>query len=206
MAWTTPKTFTAGSVLTASELNTHLRDNLLETSAAVVTAAGDLSYADAANSMGNRLAIGAANTFLVSTGSAPVWRAAGAVENNSSTFTFTNSGYLDLDAVTGGTAGSACSVTATTGTRALVMWRANFSNDTANTVNYVSYRVSGATTQTADNDRSLSHESSGTNNLMAAASFDFVALTAGVNTFELQAACSGGTAAVNRTELFVMSF
>lgn len=28
MAWTSPKTFTANSVLTASELNTHLRDNL----------------------------------------------------------------------------------------------------------------------------------------------------------------------------------
>lgn len=28
MAWTSPKTFTADSVLTASELNTHLRDNL----------------------------------------------------------------------------------------------------------------------------------------------------------------------------------
>ena len=28
MAWTNPKTFTANSVLTASELNTHLRENL----------------------------------------------------------------------------------------------------------------------------------------------------------------------------------
>lgn len=28
MAWTSPKTFTANSVLTASELNTHVRDNL----------------------------------------------------------------------------------------------------------------------------------------------------------------------------------
>ncbi len=29
MAWTAPKSFSAGSVLTAAELNTHLRDNLL---------------------------------------------------------------------------------------------------------------------------------------------------------------------------------
>ncbi len=28
MAWTTPKTFVAGAVLTAAELNTHMRDNL----------------------------------------------------------------------------------------------------------------------------------------------------------------------------------
>ncbi len=28
MSWTTPMTFTAGSVLTAAQLNTHLRDNL----------------------------------------------------------------------------------------------------------------------------------------------------------------------------------
>ena len=27
MAWTTPKTFTAGSVLTASEMNTYVSDN-----------------------------------------------------------------------------------------------------------------------------------------------------------------------------------
>ena len=43
------------------------------TAAATVTTAGDLFYADAATSMGSRLAIGAANKPLVSSGKAPTW-------------------------------------------------------------------------------------------------------------------------------------
>lgn len=47
MAWTTPKTWVAGSVLTAAELNTHVRDNLnvLKTS---LTDGGHLEFVDAA--------------------------------------------------------------------------------------------------------------------------------------------------------------
>ncbi len=63
--------------VTAALMNTHIRDNLLETSAATVTTAGDLAYADAANSMGTRLAIGAADTILTSTGTAPAWAGSG---------------------------------------------------------------------------------------------------------------------------------
>ncbi len=74
MAWTTPKTFSAGNVLTAAELNTHLRDNFNETSAAQVTTAGDVTYADAANSM-IRLGIGGAGSVLTSDGSTPSWDA-----------------------------------------------------------------------------------------------------------------------------------
>lgn len=39
MAWTAPMTWTDGSVLTAAQLNLHLRDNLLETLPAKATAA-----------------------------------------------------------------------------------------------------------------------------------------------------------------------
>ncbi len=73
-SWTAPKTFTAGSVLTAAELNTHLRDNLNETSAATVTTAGDIAFADAANSMGSRLGISANSFHLTSDATQPVWR------------------------------------------------------------------------------------------------------------------------------------
>ena len=66
-----------GETVTAALLNPHIRDNLLETSAATVTTAGDLAYADAANSMGSRLAIGAAETILTSTGTAPAWAGSG---------------------------------------------------------------------------------------------------------------------------------
>ena len=73
MSWSAPRTWTLGETVTAALMNTHIRDNLLETCPATVTTAGDITYADAANSMGSRLGIGAANTILTSSGSAPTW-------------------------------------------------------------------------------------------------------------------------------------
>lgn len=40
MAWTSPMTFVANNVLTAAQMNTHLRDNLLETAPAKATTSG----------------------------------------------------------------------------------------------------------------------------------------------------------------------
>ena len=73
MAWGAPRTWVSGETVTAALMNAHIRDNLLETCPATVTTAGDITYADAANSMGSRLGIGAANTILTSNGSAPTW-------------------------------------------------------------------------------------------------------------------------------------
>lgn len=72
MAWTSPRTWTTGELVTASIMNTHVRDNFLATAVATVTTAGDMAYATAANTLA-RLAIGAANRVLTSTGSAPQW-------------------------------------------------------------------------------------------------------------------------------------
>ena len=74
MAWTAPRTWVTGETVTAALMNVHLRDNLLETSAAAVTTAGDITYADAANSM-TRLGIGGAGVVLTSDGSTPSWDA-----------------------------------------------------------------------------------------------------------------------------------
>ena len=49
MAWTTPKTWASGYVVLASDLNTHLRDNLNVTAPAVMTSQGDVIYASGAN-------------------------------------------------------------------------------------------------------------------------------------------------------------
>ena len=76
MAWTAPRTWVAAETLTAALLNTHVRDNMLETAVAKVTTAGDLTYATGANAL-TRLAIGSANAVLVSTGSAPRWSSTG---------------------------------------------------------------------------------------------------------------------------------
>jgi len=63
MAWTAPRTWVAAEILTAALLNTHLRDNLLETGPAKVTTQGDLLYATAANALA-RLAKGTADQQL----------------------------------------------------------------------------------------------------------------------------------------------
>lgn len=51
MAWTAPRTWVTGELVTATLLNAHLRDNLLETAPAKVTTAGDLVYATGAGEL-----------------------------------------------------------------------------------------------------------------------------------------------------------
>lgn len=72
MAWSAPMTFGATETINATVMNREIRDNILETAVAKVTTAGDTVYATAANALA-RLAIGAANTVMTSSGSAPQW-------------------------------------------------------------------------------------------------------------------------------------
>lgn len=68
MAWTTPRTYTTGELVTAAILNTHVRDNLLETAPAKITNIGDLLVGAGLNSL-KSLALGAAGMVLkVNTG------------------------------------------------------------------------------------------------------------------------------------------
>jgi len=78
MAWTAPRTWVTGELVTAALLNTHLRDNLLATGVAQVTTAGDIVYATGANAL-SRLAVGTANQVLaVNSGATAVeWQPAG---------------------------------------------------------------------------------------------------------------------------------
>lgn len=74
MAWTAPRTWAVGEVVTAAIMNTHVRDDLLETAAAKVTTQGDLVYATGANALA-RLAKGTAYQQLRmnSGATAPEW-------------------------------------------------------------------------------------------------------------------------------------
>lgn len=54
MAWTAPMTFTSGVILTAADLNTHLRDNLLVTEAGLATTANRYFVGNGANSIVER--------------------------------------------------------------------------------------------------------------------------------------------------------
>ena len=113
--------------------------------------------------------------------------------------TFTNTGYLDLDALTGG-AGSlgAVIVTVTTGTTALVCISGTLNNSGGTT--HLGYRVSGATTIAAADNESI-RTSATTNSTLAM--MRPVTLTAGVNVFELQGKVTAATGRIFLPSLVV---
>ena len=82
MAWTVPADKLTGDLITAAAYNQMLgtSGDMSRTSAAVVTTAGDMTYASAANQMA-RIAGGTSTYVLTSNGatSAPSWQAAGGI-------------------------------------------------------------------------------------------------------------------------------
>ena len=80
MPWTVPADKLTGDLVSAASYNQMLgtSGDMSRTSAAVVTTAGDMTYASAANQMA-RIAGGASTYVLTSNGatSAPSWQAAG---------------------------------------------------------------------------------------------------------------------------------
>tara|TARA_Y100000310_G_scaffold291725_1_gene319881 strand:+ start:4022 stop:4423 length:402 start_codon:yes stop_codon:yes gene_type:complete len=63
MAWTAPRTYVTGELVTAAILNADVRDNLLQTAPALVTTDGDIVAATAANAL-KRLAAMSGDVFL----------------------------------------------------------------------------------------------------------------------------------------------
>ncbi len=208
MTWNAPRTWVTAETVTAALMNAEIRDNFLETSAATVTTAGDLAYADAANSMGSRLAIGAATTHLVSDGSAPVWRNV-ATDVDTAGQTGVGTSFLPLSDMGGSGFGFAADieVALTTGTVALVMWSALLSNDTGGSNTYVSYSVSGATTRAASIDHQIRYESSNASDVAHFGRSDLATgLTAGSNTFTLEGRVSADTGSIARPEIAVIAY
>tara|TARA_R110000824_G_scaffold21078_6_gene78864 strand:- start:3332 stop:3619 length:288 start_codon:yes stop_codon:yes gene_type:complete len=78
VAWTAPRTWVSGELVTAALFNTHIRDNLnaLDGGRSAITsqAIGDIRYASSTTQLA-RLAAVAAGKVLKSngTGAAPVW-------------------------------------------------------------------------------------------------------------------------------------
>ncbi len=211
MAWTAPRTWVTGETVTAALMNAHIKDNLLETSAATVTTAGDIAYADAANSMGSRLGIGAIGTFLASTGSAPVWRVP--VEDINYADASTSEALDSTTYTTQAGAGPSYNdttfptVTATTGTSALVIVSAfSVANDTAGNSVRIAFSVSGATTTAADDAQGASHESGGAADLGPSSAVRIPTLTAGSNTFQMESRVSAGEGTVVRPRILVIPF
>lgn len=128
MAWTAPKTFTANSTLTAADLNTYLRDNLLETSGAKAQTPGGLFVSNGANSIAERIPTDA----MIAT-----------QEGTTSTT------FVDLATV-------GPSVSVVTGSQALVFLYCDSFSATVDTPAAMSYAVSGATTIAVATDSQMS--------------------------------------------------
>ena len=206
MAWTTPRTWVTGETVTAALLNAHVRDNFRETSPFTVTTAGDISYADAANSMNSRVGIGAALSMLASTGSAPVWRTP-ATDGDTGAGTTSGTVYESLGGP--GFLGFSGEIEAsvTTGTGALILFKAGLANSSAHAETYMSYSVSGATTAAASDAAAIWYESGLANDRALFGGFDYkTGLTAGTNVFTLEGRVSAGTGRFVHPEIFVLPF
>lgn len=72
-SWTAPRTWTTGELVTASMLNVHVRDDLLETAPGKVTTAEDLIVGAGANSL-KRVGVGSNGQLLGVASGAVAWR------------------------------------------------------------------------------------------------------------------------------------
>jgi len=202
MAWTAPSTWVAGAILTAAQLNTQLRDNLLAGGPIYATEAlrdaaitspfeGQRAYITgstvaAATGAGTAVPTGIQTIY---NGSAwvcvtPVGAGSNTQGNTSSTSYVTT---LAGD-------GTAISVTLSTGTAALVSYSVAGYNTTATANIQPSFSVSGATTLAALDAQSAFATSTGASaGVMANRSMIYTALTAGTNTFTLNYKVNAGT-------------
>ena len=167
MAWSTPFTAVSNAVYTAAQHNASVRDNLLETAPAKVTAANQLLVGTGANSIAARTPIAAA----VAT---------------SQTTTLT--GYADL-------ATPGPSVSPVTGTAALVGIHSAITNSGAG-VSLASFEISGATTLAAADNVSIGQDANGgtvTPNTRIGSFHLMTGLTPGTNTFKMKYRVGSGT-------------
>jgi len=180
MAWTAPMTAVAGSVFTAAQFNTHIRDNLNETAAAKATTAGGYFVSTGTNSLAER--------FLTSD----------IVETSETTM---STAYTDLTTV-------GPTVTAMTGSGALIIVTSDITNDTAGQSGRMTFDVSGATTTAASDVRALrvTIPDVGSPGNIRASVVTSLAVNAGSNTFTAKYRASGGTASFANRRITVMPF
>lgn len=163
MAWTAPMTAVAGSVFTAAQYNTFIRDNSNECPAAKAATPGAIFAVSATNQVAERFP----QTAIVATSQ-----------------TTTSTTYTDLT-----TTGPA--VTVTTGIQALVfMYNANL-HSTGTTSALMSYDVTGATTIAAADNTSIGAAT--TVGIREGATFLQTGLTPGSNTFTCRYRVGSGT-------------
>lgn len=186
MAWTSPRSASPQEVLTASDWNTFIRDNLEQTLAAKATTPGAHFVALDVNHVVERYTTTAAD--------------AGGEAQASTTGAFAHP--------SSGTVGPV--VTVATGSRALVIWSCRMRSSTVGCVPQCSIRVTGATSVTADENWMLAYENSialGDTGrpFHGSMSHVFTGLTPGTNSFTMLFNTSGaGTAAYAFRQLTVI--
>lgn len=159
-------TFAAGQVLTAAQLNTHLRDNLLETEVAKATTSGG---------------------YFVSTGSHAIAERQLAQDFISTTDVTNSSFWADLSAI-------GPQVTVTTGSHAFIFMSCGMGTDTTSGQARAGYVIEGATTRTEPLDETTmvcDGITGASSNHCIFSQFDLIeTLTPGENTFTMKYAAS----------------
>lgn len=188
MTWTAPFTAIAGSVFTAAQWNTFIRDNLAETMTSKALTAGSIFAVSGTNQIVQRDPSATLSTQQVD-------------------FTSTSFGDPENETTTEAPAASGPSVTVTTGPTALVGYRINVRVPSVTARCEVSYEISGATSREASKTRSMGYSvsnSASALNLRVGWMDLATLLTPGENIFTLKYNVSSGTGVVNDRRLFVI--
>lgn len=177
MTWSAPMTAVAGATFTAAQFNQYVRDNLNETAPAKATAASQIPVSTGANAIAMRTPSTA--TVLTAQSTAVT-------------------SYTDLTTV-------GPSITATTGTIAIVWFAAALSTNTTNSQSLCSVAVSGASTVAAsDNWAAFSDGIAAGNFVRFGQTHVFTGLTIGSNTFTMKYRAGSNTATFQWREISVL--
>ena len=213
MAWTAPSTWVAGAILTAAQLNTQLRDNMLcggpiyATEALRDAAITSPFEGQRAYITGSTVAAATGNVTGVPTGITTIYNGSAwvcitpiAAKSNVLAST-TSTSYVTT--LTGDA--TALSVTLSTGTTALVTLSTQAFNTSGGSSNYATVSVSGATTLAAADGQSAAGTTGGANYGMSNNRTQIITgLTAGTNTFTLNYRVNAGTGYNNNRDLIVV--
>lgn len=210
MAWTVPSTFVDGYPLTAAQLNTLIRDNLLETAPAkAIAATNGYFVTETPNRIGYRAVVKATSLDLNG-------------GSGSGGSLITSSDYSDptaKDASTPGKVFAGPTVICQTGVKAMVLFacgmnmRTSTDGDTGRTMR-CSVDVSGATTRPAADSRSIAitptYLNDGTisysTSMEAMGCVVYDGLVPGEHTFTMKYRCQRGVGRVYRRKMIVIPF
>ena len=210
MAWTAPSTFVAGAILTAAQMNTNVRDNSLAGGPIYATEA-DRTTAIPSPFEGQRAYItGSTETTASVAGGVPT--GIQTIYNGTGWVTVTPVGALtaasgataltSTSSVLTGSPGTAPSVTLRTGTTAEITLSVWAVPSTTNAV-YVTVGTA-ATSASGVTDTGVTFQyGASPAQASISASLLMTGLTAGVNTFFIQYAVSGGSATISNRRLTV---